>query len=314
MNKEYWQNKRVAVTGGGGFLGSHFVDELAKLKADVSYTTHRKEDLGKSDQFVNLLDYDQTKAFLDGAEVIINCAAIDGNAEFKIKYAAQILDHNSRIVSNILNVAKENNIQDVALISSSEIYAPDTPSPIKEEYDYHQYNGHTPNGYVLSKRFTEILAELFGNEAGLRIYLPRPSNIYGPRDHFNAKVSRVIPSFITKIGNNESIQIWGDGTQVRQFIYVTDVVKSVLSMIEKKATGQYNISTDESISILELAKLVGQVMNKKPDILLDPSKSSGVHNRILDVSKISNLLDFEPLALELGISLTVDWYQKHGSN
>ena len=300
MQNSFWKNKKVVVTGSGGFLGGHFVYELKKRQSKVILASH---------DIVDLLDYDQTNSIFKNAEVVINCAAIDGNAEFKMRHAAEILDSNLRITSNVLNAAKANKVKDIVIFSSAEIYSPDAPNPIKEEDDYRIYNEYNQNGYVLSKRYSEILSDLYRKEFNLQIYIPRPSNIYGPNDHFSANENRVIPSFIKKVAASEPIEIWGDGSQIRQFIYVKNVVCSVLSMIEKNYTGVLNISTDEFVSILDLAKIIYKCFNKTPSINLNPFKVIGVKNRILDISKMHELIDFKLSSLENGIQKTINWYQ-----
>ncbi|MFV2013994.1 MAG: NAD-dependent epimerase/dehydratase family protein, partial [Candidatus Heimdallarchaeota archaeon] len=143
----------------------------------------------------------------------------------------------------------------------------------------------------------------------LRIYLHRPSNIYGPNDHFGKNENQVIPSFIKKIAAGEPIEIWGDGSQTRQFIYVKDVVYSVLSMVEGNYTGALNVSTDEFVSILNLAKIIYERFDKTSNVNLNPAKSIGVKSRILDTSKMYELIDFELTSLENGIQQTINWYQ-----
>lgn len=302
MKSNYWENKKVVITGGFGFLGSHFVKKLKTLNASVVPTSHNA---------VDLLDCGQTKAILKGADVVINCAALDGNAEFKTKHDAEILDCNLRIVSNILNAAKTYKIQDVVLISSVDIYSLNVPNPLSEDVDYRNYNDHTSNGYILSKKFGEILSDLYAKEYGLRIYTPRPSNIYGSNDHFNEATNRVIPSFIRKVYSDEPIEIWGDGSQTRQFIYVDDVVRVILAVVEKGYTNKLNISTDDHISIMALAQLIYQLFNKKPNIVFDVTKNVGTKNRILDISKMCELIDFTPISLKKGLTETIEWYKKH---
>lgn len=299
MPEHYWQAKKVAVTGSSGFLGRHFTTTLSQLGTEVIPVAHTS---------VDLLDYDQTASALRSANIVINCAAVDGNAEFKARYPAKIFDSNIKIASNILNACRNLGVDDVVMISSSEVYSPKAPSPIKEVHDYRQYNSHSSNGYVLSKEFGEILATLLSQQCGVRTYLPRPSNIYGPADHFGSQNSRVIPTFIERISNREPITIWGDGTQTRQFTYVSDVVNAILTMVEKQQTGPLNISTSETISIQELANLIYKRFALEPDIILDTNKPQGPSCRILDSSKVEELIGFKFLSLRLGIQKTVNWF------
>lgn len=299
-SNQFWNHKVVAVTGASGFLGSHFVKELTSLGARVISLTRSQ---------VNLLDLEQTRLALSGVEIVFNCAALDGNAEFKKNHAVEILDGNFRLNANVLLAAKENHISDVVIISSAEIYSSYAPNPIKEDDDYRVYGGHSTSGYILSKRYSEILAELYQEQFNFRIYLPRPSNIFGPGDHFSDESTRVIPSFISKISAGQPIEIWGDGSQIRQFVYVQDVVYTVLSMVENQKTGKLNIAGGEFISVHQLAIKISQLLNLQADIRLDKTKSVGSKSRVLDNSKMLDLVQFSPRTLESGLQETISWYQ-----
>ena len=305
MKNNFWQGKIVAVTGAKGFLGSHFVKELNKLGAKVNSFSRDNLDL---------LDFDQTNILLKNTEVVFSCAALDGNAEFKKNHPAEILDNNLHITANILNAARDNRISDVVLISSAEIYSGYAPNPVREEDDYRLYGGHTDSGYILSKRYGEILASLYQEQYGLRIYLPRPSNIFGPGDHFSEESTRVIPSFITKILAGLPIEIWGDGSQIRQFIFVKDVVQTILTMVEKQAVGKINIATEESITVLNLAKKISKIIGKKANIRLDKTKSVGSKSRLLNVEKMHHLIPYKPVSLEEGLCETIAWYKENKKN
>lgn len=300
MKNNYWENKKVVVTGSFGFLGSHFVKKLKTFHASVVSISHDS---------IDLLDYNQTSAIVKGADVVINCAALDGNAEFKMKHGAKIIDCNLKIVLNILNAVKAHKIQDVVLISSADIYSSKAPNPLSENDDYQNYDDYVSNGYILSKKFGEILSSFYVKEYGLRVYTPRPTNIYGPNDHFKKTTNRVIPSFIRKVFSDEPIEVWGDGLQTRQFIYVDDVVQTILVMVEKGYLDKLNISTNENISIIELAQLIYKLFNKKPNITFDVNKNVVINNRILDTTKMHELIDFTPASLEKGLIKTIKWYK-----
>lgn len=326
MKISYWKNKTVVISGGLGFVGSHFVEELALAGAEVIclYRTLGDKDLPvyahqENIRYIqiDLLDRNELESVCKYAapkiDCFIHCAALDGNTEFKLKYAAKILDANNRLVSNVLNGCHVAGIQDVVLMSSAEIYSPDAPGEITESDDYHKYLGYTENGYVLSKVFTEILAELHHKQYGLQVYLPRPTNVYGPRDSFDSKTNRVIPSMIRKLAEGDTIEIWGTGEQTRSFIYVKDLVSATLKMVEQKTPGAMNIATKDQISILELANYISNEFKAKSRVKLDKTKPTGVKARLLNVEKMYSIIDFEPVTIDKGLAQTVDWYRGQGS-
>lgn len=322
IKNNYWKNKKVLITGSNGFIGSHFVEVLIKL--DTKLILINRSEINSQINIINnlnikhyqfdILDLHKLKAVTTNLDIIINCAALDGNSEYKLKNAAKILDENIRITSNILNCAKDNHIKDVVLMSSAEIYPKNAVNPITEENDYTNNFDNIDNGYVISKRFTEIMGKLYEKQFNINIYLPRPNNIYGSRDKFNIE-SRVIPSLIKKYINNEPVEIWGNGKQIRSFVYVNDLIFSILCMIKTKKYQILNIDMGEQISILKLAKLIKLLTKSKSKIILQNRKlSGGVDKRVLENKKLKSIIDFEPTKLKDGLTETINWYKKTSKN
>lgn len=323
MNSDHWKGKTVVVSGGLGFIGSHFVEELALLGASVVCIYHKQpKDLPEYNGDVSyvqadLTSYGQLEAICDDnnseIDTFIHCAALDGNTQFKLDNAAEILDVNNRFTSNVLKLCKEKQVKNIALLSSAEIYSSDMYGLIAEEDDYHKHIGFTDNGYVLSKTFSEILAEFYSKQYGMRIYTPRPTNVYGPRDSFDATTNRVIPAMIRKVSNGDKIDIWGDGKQTRSFIYVKDLVHATLTAIDKNITGPINMATKDQVSILDLASYISKEYDAENLINLDKTKPTGVKSRLLDVSRMYDIVDFQPLSIQEGLSKTIAWYKLSAS-
>ncbi|PIU74446.1 epimerase [Candidatus Roizmanbacteria bacterium CG06_land_8_20_14_3_00_34_14] len=284
MDKYFWKDKIVAVTGGSGFIGSHFVEELANAGSKVKclYSNNNSnlkylKNIRKKIEFIeiDLLNQKELLNVCKNVNTLINCAAKDGNSEYKIKNAATILDTNIRIVSNILNTSLKNNIINTVLVSSAEIYPLTSVSPIKESDDYTTKFDNLENGYVLSKRYSEIMGKMYSKQYKINIFFPRPTNTYGERDKFDNN-NRVIPMLIKKIINKEEIEIWGDGKQERSFIYVKDLVWGVLNMIEKNKYKFLNISTNQSITINKLALLISEIVGNKAKVHYKLNKTAGL--------------------------------------
>lgn len=315
MSSSRWHSSKVVVVGGHGFIGSHFVHQLARLGASVVvlYRTERRGPLSSLSRGthrvescqVDLLDSGAFAGIcqpaVQGADVLICCAGLDGNADFKTRHAATILDTNLRITSNVLNCALAAGIRDVVLVSSAEVYSREAANPVSEEDDYETRLDGTGNGYVMSKIFAEVLGRAYREQYGLRVYCPRPTNVYGPGDYTGPTASRVIPSMIERALAGSDIEIWGDGNQIRSFMYVDDMVRSVLAMIRHGVEGALNVGTREQVSMLEVAGLVFRIFGGTGRISWQAAKPSGVGARVLDVSKLYSIIGFEPRPLATGL-------------
>jgi nucleoside-diphosphate-sugar epimerase len=322
MREDYWTGRTVVLTGAGGFIGSHFVEALLRQGAWV-IGLHRGNDSALCDVLdhnrltllpLDLTDEAELRAVFRhaarGVDAVIHCAAMDGNAEFKANNSAKILETNLRITSNALNCARDYRVMDTILISSSEIYPPCPAGLLVEDNDGWKNLRENDNGYSISKVVIEILADQYRKQFDMRIFVPRPTNVYGPRDKFEAQVQRVIPSIIGKVARGQDVVIWGDGTQTRSFIHVADLVQAVLQMVEAGTYPVLNVATDESISIRDLVRTVFALLGKPERIRFDLSKTaSGTPARQLDTRRLREVIDFPPRSLALGLRQTVQWYQ-----
>lgn len=316
-----WRGKTVLVTGGLGFLGSYLVRTLADEGAIVisasrnppamNSATTAKGGAVRSLQ-IDLLNTSDIAALCKDAEppidVLIHCAALDGNAAFKSLHPAEIVTNNVRLASNVLEAARLSGIGDAVLVSTAEIYARDAQNPVREADDFTTLFSYPGDGYVLSKVMIEMMGHVYAEQFGLRIYVPRPTNLYGPGDISGAERGRVIPTMLGKILSGEAVDIWGDGQQSRTFINVEDAARAILLMVEKRRVGPLNIATMEGITIEALASRLFELAGKSQRIRFDSSKPVGSRDRILDVRSLYEILDFEPRPLIKGLKETVPWY------
>lgn len=321
----YWAGKTVIVTGGTGFMGSHFTERLLGLGATV-LCLHRRDNRGVLPQLpatdrlrpvrVDLCDEAAVRAVFAGApngvDAVVDCAAITGGPdERRATRAATILDTNVRITSQLLRCAREFDVEDTVLLSSSDIYLTPTERPTREEDDFRAALPYDTDGYYLAKNYTEILAESYRIEHGMNVFLPRPTSVYGPRDNFEADSARVVPRMFAKAVAGEEIEIWGDGSQTRTYMYVTDMVDAVLRMVEAGKHQVLNIGTEETVSVRRLAELVCAALGRPERIRLDPTKPGGRASRTLDLGRLGDVMDFAPRSLEEGLRLTAEWYRRH---
>ncbi|KNE79462.1 NAD(P)-dependent oxidoreductase [Streptomyces xinghaiensis] len=321
-----WAGRTVVVTGALGFIGSHYAERLAALGARV-VGLHRSARpaagaepaapaAGRSCLVrADLCDEAATRrAFQEwapGADVVIHCAGLDGNAQYKRDHSASVLDANVRGTAHVLNTARDTGAGAVVLLSSTEVYCAPRDSPAREDEEIRRYVPHAGNGYVLSKIFCEIMAELHGAEFGSRIFRVRPGNVYGPRDGNGGTRTRVIPSMVARAAAGETIEIWGDGRQTRSFIHVEDLVNATLRMVEADKYPVMNIGSPEEVSILDLARTVVSAVGGKGGIRTYPDKPSGPPAQRLDLSRMRDVTGCEPRPLRVGIEQTIRWYRGH---
>ncbi len=285
--------KTVVVTGAGGFIGSHVVETLARHDNQVIalYRTSPPPVTAPNVRAfpIDLRDENELRAVLryaaPNADTVIHAAAMDGNAAFKRDNTALIFDTNLRIGSNLLNCARDTGAQTVVLVSSAEASV------------------ESDNGYALSKSVVELLAEQYRKQYGMRIFLPRPTNVYGPRD----KEDRVIPAMIRRITSGTDVEIWGDGSQTRSFVHVRDVVEAMLRMVSHGTDDVLTIATRESISILDLAKTLCALLGAPERVRLDLAKPTGAPARAFDTTRMYELVT--PLPFRQGLEETVSWFR-----
>ena len=285
--------KTVVVTGAGGFIGSHVVETLLSTDTRVIalYRTDPPPLTAPNLQTfpLDLRDESELRAVLryaaPDAHTVIHTAAMDGNAAFKRDNTALIFDTNLRIGSNVLNCARDRGVENVVLVSSAEASV------------------ESDNGYALSKSVVELLAEQYRRQYGMRVFLPRPSNVYGPRD----RVHRVIPAMISRIISGQEIEIWGDGSQTRSFVHVRDVVAAILQMVAQNTEDVLTVATRETISILDLARTLCALLDAPERVRLDLTKPTGAPPRALDTTRMYELVS--PRPLRQGLRETVSWYR-----
>ena len=322
MSKDNWAGKNVVVTGGLGLIGSHFAEELVAAGASVTLP-YRRDNRGVLAQLpqtsrlrpvrLDLLDTEQFAALFETmdrpVDLVVHAAVVSGTMEVRLDQPGHILDTNMRAVSNVLNCARDYSVPEVVLLSSSDIYLSPSSIPIREDDDFHRQMYYSRDGYYLSKNYAEILAEAYRAEYGINIFLPRLTSVYGPRDNFEPDTDRVVPTMFAKVLAGEEIAIWGDGSQTRTYMHVTDLVRAILDMVECNKYQTLNIGTTETVSVLNLAKMICAALDRPERIRIDPGRSGGRPSRTLDVTKLEEIISFAPRSLREGLDETVRWYR-----
>lgn len=318
-----WKGKSVFVTGGNGFVGSWLVADLVKKGANVTCIVRdpvkgsHLEYLGIADKVkaVNgsIEDYETIrKAIAESkAEVCFHLAA---QAIVGIANKSPVPTFKTNIMGtwNILEACRELGVKRVIVASSDKAYGEHKELPYKEDF---ALNGLTP--YEASKSCTDLLARTYAKTYGMLVGVTRCGNIYGGGD---LNWSRILPGTIKSVLENERPIIRSDGTPIRDYIYVLDVVNAYLTLAEqldrKEVAGQaFNFGTETPVSVLELAKRIISAAGKSVEpVILNEAKNE-LQAQYLDWTRAKTILGWQPKhKLDDGLKETIGWYEKYLAN
>jgi len=316
-----WKEKRVLVTGGAGFIGSTLVESLVDVGANVSVIDSlengRMENIAKVLNEIecakgDLRDPAVCLRACKDIEVVFNLAAKVAGVAYNSRHPAEMFRTNVAIGMNMMEAARVSDVELFLNVSSACVYRRNSSVPTPESEGFVDEPEPSNLGYGWAKRVLELEGRLYAKEYGMTISTIRPFNSYGPRDHFDLESGHVIPSLVRKVVDGQNpITVWGDGSQTRSFIYVTDTVRGMLLAAESSEVAEpINIGNAEEISIGDLARLIISLAGKDTRIIFDKTKPSGQPRRRPDVQKASRLLGFEArVDLKEGLMRTIDWYR-----
>ncbi len=308
-----WASKKIVVTGGSGFLGSHLVERLTRLGyKDIFVPSIKQYDLREKEAIVRL--YEETQP-----EVVIHLAAVVGGIGANRESPARFFYENAIMGIQLLEQARIYGVKKFVAIGTICAYPKFTPVPFKESDLWNGYPEETNAPYGLAKKMLLVQSQAYRQEYGFNSIYLLPVNLYGPRDNSDPKSSHVIPALIRKCleataaGSNE-IVVWGTGTASREFLYVEDAANAIILAMEKyDKPDPVNIGSGMEISIKELVLLIAGLCGFKGNFLWDASKPDGQPRRCLDVSKAEREFGFKASTpFHEGLKKTVDWYRNHG--
>ena len=304
-------SKNILLIGSQGFLGSHVKNLLDQNHENYQEIKNKKDvDIRNLEEFDKFVRQNEFKS-------IINCSAFVGGIAFGYKYQADLLQINSLMGVNIYEMAKKYKIEKVINPISNCVY----PGHLELYEEKNFWNGpphESVFNYGLSKRLMVGLGESFYQQYGITTSNVIMSNMYGPHDHFEEERSHALGAIIKKVSDakksqSKSIEIWGTGKPIREWLYVEDGAKALVNSLNlNDGSYLFNVGINKGSSINEISDMISHAFNWDGNFVYDSSKPDGVMKKTVNGDYGKRLLDWAPeVKLMDGIKKTVDWYIKN---
>lgn len=306
----FWSDKKILITGGAGFLGSHLIKRLIERgisKENISIPRSKRLDL-------RILE--NCKKAVKGIDIVIHLAGNVGGIGYNKKKPGELFYDNLIMGVQLMEEARKAGVQKFVGIGTICQYPKYTEVPFKEEDLWNGYPEETNAPYGLAKKMLLVQTQAYREQYGFNGIHLMPVNLYGPGDNFDPESSHVIPSLIKKFvdarerGDSEVV-VWGTGKPTREFLYVYDAAEAIILATEKyNKSDPVNIGSSFEISIKNLAELIKKLTGFKGKIVWDRLKPDGQPRRKLDTNRAKKEFGFESLVpFEEGLKETINWYE-----
>jgi len=308
----FWENKKILLTGGAGFLGSYVVKELEKRGADLTnISIPRSRD-------VDLRVWENCVKAVKGIDIVIHLAAKVGGIGYNQQYPGSLFYDNAMMSIQMMEAARLAEVGKFVAVGTICAYPKFTPVPFKEDNVWNGYPEETNAPYGLAKKMLLVQSQAYRQQYGFNAIYLLQVNLYGPGDNFNPESSHVVPALIKKFTDairdgRHSVEVWGTGTASREFLYVEDAARGIVLAAERyDKPDPVNLGSGMEITIRDLVDLIVDITGYKGEIVWDTSKPDGQPKRCLDVSRAKQEFGFEAkMGFAEGLKRTIEWYREH---
>ena len=306
--------KKIIIIGGSGFIGTNILKKIDKKKNYVFSTFFKskkyKNVTGVKYYKGNLKNINFCRKVTKSIDTVIMCAAVSSGAMVMQTNPMFHVDDNIIMNLNILKASSENKVKKFIFISSNTVYPVSIKAMSEKDVNYSLFDKYFNVGWM--KIFSEKMCQMYKNK--MNILIIRPGNIFGPNDKFDVVRSKVIPSLIRKFETKKTVEIWGDGKDIKDFIYIEDFVAILLKLINKPFNFMIlNVASGKSVSLKKIIDFLSKIYNrKKQNIKYDSSKPTMIPVRRVDIRKLKRFIKFKPkFTLEKGLLDTIKWYKRY---
>ncbi|AMD17151.1 GDP-D-mannose dehydratase [Methanobrevibacter sp. YE315] len=306
------KNKNILITGGLGFIGSHIADEVLKDNQVTildNLSTGNINHLNEPEHNnLKIIEGDIRNTNLDdltsNIDYIFHLAAM-ASVPLSIDKPVECTDINLNATVKLLKSAVDNDVKKIIFSSSSSVYGQNRNMPLKES---EQPMPTSP--YAASKASCELYLKSFYDSYGLNYVSLRYFNVFGPKQDKNSQYAAVIPNFITAILENTQPEIYGDGEQTRDFIYIKDVVKANINACESDYNGIVNIASGEKLSINRLYEIIKETLNSDLEPIYLPERQGDIKHSLADISNMEKInLKIDSTDFENQLIETINWFK-----
>ena len=302
-------DKKVLVTGGRGFLGTYVVEELKRRgvpEQNILVPDAEEYDLTK---------LENCRAVVSGQNVVIHLAAKVGGIGFNKKFPGEIFYDNIMMGVQLMEAARQAGIEKFVSIGTVCAYPKDPAVPFKEDDLWNGYPEEINAYYGLAKKMLLVQGQAYRKQYGFNAIYLLPTNLYGPRDHFDSEDSHVIPALLQRIWEAKRtgqafIENWGTGKATREFLFARDAAEGIVSATEVYDSPEpVNLGSSREISIKDATEIICKLLDYQGEVRWDASKPDGQLRRSLDTSRAKEHFGFEAkTGFEEGMRETIDWF------
>ena len=306
-------NKKILITGGSGFLGSHVVDKLLERGVPVTnILVPRSKDY-------DLRKWENCLMVMRGVDCVVHLAAFVGGIQLNQANPGKMFYDNAIMGIQLMEAARQMDVEKFVAVGTVCAYPKTPPIPFKEENLWDGYPEETNAPYGLAKKMLLVQAQAYRQQYGMSAIYLVPINLYGPKDNFNPEASHVVPALIRKVDEAKRagrpyIDVWGTGKATREFLFVEDAAEAIVLAAEKYNKPEpVNLGSGREISIKDLIETICRLMDYRGELRWDLSKPDGQPRKQLDVSRAVNEFGFRAkISFEDGLRKTIDWWQTTG--